>query len=117
MSPSSSLFRWALSCLAFLGTFTPVLAKHTKHLTLVDIPSVEVDRIERSFEPIRKQVEAWRAGQLSHEATKLQATAIGPEQCARECAAEKGRPTGLSSDREVDSTRQLGERRITFGDL
>ena len=42
------------------GVFTPVLAKHTKHLSRVDILAVGVDRMQRNFEPMRKQVEAWR---------------------------------------------------------
>lgn len=57
--------------MAFHGDFTPVLAKHTKHLNLVDILSVGVDRMQRNFEPMRKQVEAWKATRLSDEAAKL----------------------------------------------
>src|SRR3989442_4860968 len=57
--------------MAFHGDFTPVLAKHTKHVSFVDILSVGVDRMQRSFEPMRRQVEAWRASQLSDEAAKL----------------------------------------------
>jgi hypothetical protein len=57
--------------MAFHGDFTPVLAKHTKHLSLVDILSVGVDRMQRNFEPMRKQVEAWKATRLSDEAAKL----------------------------------------------
>ena len=53
------------------GAFTPVLAKHTKHMSLVDILSVGVDRMQRNFEPMRKQVEAWKATRLSDEAAKL----------------------------------------------
>lgn len=53
------------------GNFTPVLAKHTKHLSLVDILAVGVDRMQRNFEPMRCQVEAWRAKQLSDEAAKV----------------------------------------------
>jgi hypothetical protein len=44
---------------AFVGLFTAVLAKHTKRLSLMDILSVGVDRMQRNFEPMRKQVEAW----------------------------------------------------------
>ena len=51
--------------------FTPVLAKHTKHLSLVDILSVGVDRMQRSFEPMRKQVEGWKGTRLPDEAAKL----------------------------------------------
>jgi len=57
--------------MAFHGDFTPVLAKHTKHLSLVDILSVGVDRMQRNFEPMRKQVEAWKGTRLTDESAKL----------------------------------------------
>ena len=57
--------------MAFHGDFTPVLAKHTKHISLVDILSVGVDRMQRNFEPMRKQVEAWKGTRLRDEAAKL----------------------------------------------
>ena len=53
------------------GAFTPVLAKHTKHLSLVDTLSVGVDRMQRNFEPMRKQVEAWKGTRLPDETAKL----------------------------------------------
>ena len=62
-----------LACdnMAFYGDFTPVLAKHTKHLSLVDILSVGVDRMQRNFEPMRKQVEAWKGTRLTDDSAKL----------------------------------------------
>ncbi len=57
--------------LAFQGDYTPVLAKHTKNFGLQDSISIGVDRMQRNFEPMRRQVEAWRATQLSDEAAKL----------------------------------------------
>ncbi len=57
--------------MAFYGDFTPVLAKHTKHLSLVDILAVGVDRMQRNFEPMRKQVEAWKGTRISDNAAKL----------------------------------------------
>jgi hypothetical protein len=48
-----------------------VLAKHSKHLSLVDILSVGVDRMQRNFEPMRKQVEAWKGTCLPDETAKL----------------------------------------------
>ena len=53
------------------GVFTPVLAKHSKHFSLEDSLSVGVDRMQRNFEPMRRQVESWRAQQLSPAAAKL----------------------------------------------
>jgi hypothetical protein len=57
--------------MAFHGDFTPMLAKHTKHLSLVDMIAVGVERIQRNFEPMRKQVEVWKAARLSDESAKL----------------------------------------------
>ncbi len=57
--------------MAFHGDFTPVLAKHTKHLSLVDILSVGVDRMQRNFEPMRKQVEVWKGTRLPNDTAKL----------------------------------------------
>lgn len=57
--------------MAFHGDFTPVLAKHTKHLNLVDVLSIGIDRIQRNFEPMKKQVEAWKATRIPDEAAKL----------------------------------------------
>jgi hypothetical protein len=57
--------------LAFAGDFTPVLAKHTKNVSLVDILAVGVDRMQRNFEPMKKQVEAWKGTRLADENAKL----------------------------------------------
>jgi hypothetical protein len=51
--------------------FTPVLAKHTKHLSLVDVLSIGIERIERNFEPMSKQVEACKSTGLHDKAVKL----------------------------------------------
>jgi hypothetical protein len=51
--------------------FTPVLAKHTKGFNLIDTLAVGVDRIQRSFEPMRRQVEEWRQAQITDERAKL----------------------------------------------
>jgi hypothetical protein len=51
--------------LAFQGDYSPVLAKHSKNFSLEDSLSIGVDRMQRNFEPMRRQVESWRAQQLS----------------------------------------------------
>jgi hypothetical protein len=53
------------SNMAFAGDFTPVLAKHSKSFSLIDCISVGVDRMQRNFEPMRKQVEAWQRSELT----------------------------------------------------
>ncbi len=57
--------------MAFAGVFTPVLAKHTKSFNLVDTLSVGVDRIQRNFEPMQRQVESWRQTQITDAQAKL----------------------------------------------
>ena len=48
-----------------------MLAKHTKNLSLVDTLAVGVDRMQRNFEPMRKQVAAWKETRLPDESAKL----------------------------------------------
>jgi len=54
-----------------LGVFTPVLAKHSKSFSLIDCISVGVDRMQRNFEPMRKQVEAWQRSELTDVTVKV----------------------------------------------
>jgi hypothetical protein len=53
------------------GVFTPVLAKHTESFNLIDTLSVGVDRIQRNFEPLQRQVELWRKTQITDDTAKL----------------------------------------------
>jgi len=53
------------------AVFTPVLAKHSKSFSLVDAISVGVDRMQRNFGPMRKQVEAWQSSELTDVTAKV----------------------------------------------
>ncbi len=53
------------------GAFTPVLAKHSKSFSLIDCLSVGVDRMQRNFEPMQKQVEAWQRSELTDVTAKV----------------------------------------------
>ena len=53
------------------GAFTPVLAKHSKSFSLIDCISVGIDRMQRNFEPMRKQVEAWQKYELTDVTAKV----------------------------------------------
>src|SRR5258708_23119835 len=53
------------------GAFTPVLAKHSKSFSLTDCISVGVDRMQRNFEPMRRQVEAWQKSELTDVTAKV----------------------------------------------
>jgi hypothetical protein len=59
------------SNMAFSGDFTPVLAKHSKSFNLIDTLAIGVDRIQRNFEPMQRQVEGWRQAQITDERAKL----------------------------------------------
>jgi len=65
MSADHSVF------MAINGVFTPVLAKHSKSFSLIDCISVGVDRMQRNFEPMRKQVEAWQRSELTDVTAKV----------------------------------------------
>jgi hypothetical protein len=69
--PLHIISRFVCSNMAFNGDFTPVLAKHTKSFNLIDTLAVGVDRIQRNFEPLQRQVELWRKTQVSDERAKL----------------------------------------------
>lgn len=53
------------------GAFTTVLAKHTKSFNLIHTLSVGVDRIQRNFEPLQRQVELWRKTQITDDTARL----------------------------------------------
>jgi len=53
------------------GVFTPVLAKHSKSFSLIDCISVGVDRMQRNFEPMQEQVEAWQRSELTDVTAKV----------------------------------------------
>ena len=57
--------------MAFSGDFQPVLAKHSKHFSLQNALSIGVDLMQRNFDGMSKQVDAWRETQLSDVAAKL----------------------------------------------
>jgi len=57
--------------LCVTAVFTPVLAKHSKSFLLIDCVSVGVDRMQRNFEPMRTQVEAWQRSELRDVTAKV----------------------------------------------
>jgi hypothetical protein len=53
------------------GAFTPVLAKHSTSFSLIDCISGGVDRMQRNFEPMRKEVEVWQKSGLADVTAKV----------------------------------------------
>ena len=48
-----------------------MLTKHSKSFSLIDCISVGVDRMQRNFELMRKQVEAWQRSELTDITAKV----------------------------------------------
>jgi hypothetical protein len=92
------------------GVFTPVLAKHSKSFSLIDCISVGVDRMQRDFEPTRKQVEAWQRSELTEVTAKV---VIYESFVEGKLEAPKHLARTAASDREVV---KRGTRTIIHGD-
>lgn len=50
--------------LAFHGDFMPVTKKHTKRLDVIDVVNGAVDKAQRHFEPMKRQIDIWREHDL-----------------------------------------------------
>jgi hypothetical protein len=59
------------SNMAFSGDFTPVLARHSKSFNLIDTLAIGVDRMQRNFEPMQRQIESWRRTQIDDDRARL----------------------------------------------
>lgn len=57
--------------LAFQGDLTPVLTRHTKNFAIEDWSAIGVDRTQRNFDPLKRQIEEWQGRQLSTAVAKL----------------------------------------------
>jgi hypothetical protein len=57
--------------LALFGDYAPVMRKHTKGVEIEAILAVAVDRMQRNFEPIRRQIDFFRGADLSDQRAKL----------------------------------------------
>lgn len=57
--------------MSFKGDFMPVLARHSASMNLIDLVSIGVDKMQRNFDPLRKQVELWQKTDLTDNDAKL----------------------------------------------
>jgi hypothetical protein len=57
--------------MAFSGDFTPLFHKHTRNLELMDSICIAVDRIQRGFAPLRKQIEGMSVHLMTDNDAKL----------------------------------------------
>lgn len=56
--------------MAFSGEFFAIQAKHSKNLIPLDAIALGIDRIQRNFDPLVKQVERWKQALLSDDQAK-----------------------------------------------
>jgi hypothetical protein len=56
--PHTSSRENLFECFATTGAYALVLAKHSKHFVLADAIDIWLGRMQRNFDPMRKQVEA-----------------------------------------------------------
>jgi hypothetical protein len=59
------------SNLAFSGDFNPLSAKHTKNFDLIESVSIGVDRIQRNWEPLRRQIDMKQSMLLSPDDVRM----------------------------------------------
>lgn len=57
--------------MAFSGDFEPVFHKHTKRLELTQVISIGIDRIQRNFLPLQRQIDLWHHFPVSDTAAKI----------------------------------------------
>jgi len=57
--------------LGFHGDFQTLTRKHSKNLVLPDVLAVAVDRMQRNFQPMLEQVDAWKNFALPDPTAKL----------------------------------------------
>lgn len=56
--------------LAFHGDFTPVTRKHTKNFDYIEVIGGAVDKMQRHFEPMKRQINAWQGFELADARAK-----------------------------------------------
>jgi hypothetical protein len=91
-----------------------VLAKHSKNFSLRDSLAIGVDRMQRSFEPMRRQVEVWRAQQVSTTTAKLviyRASVEGELEAPRHLAPATS-PGGPARPNRLESLHYRGSKGI-----
>jgi hypothetical protein len=50
--------------LAFHGDFTPITRKHSKNLDVAEVVDFAITRMQRHFEPMKRQIDAWKGYDL-----------------------------------------------------
>lgn len=57
--------------MSFQGDFAPVFHKHTRKLDLLDVISIGVDKMQRSFAPLQVQIGEWQERIITDDTARL----------------------------------------------
>lgn len=57
--------------LAFYGDFNPVVRKHSSRIDIEEVVGLAVDKMQRNFVPLMRQIEAWKGFELPDSRAKL----------------------------------------------
>ncbi|MBK6795253.1 MAG: hypothetical protein IPG76_00210 [Acidobacteria bacterium] len=57
--------------MSFHGDFSPVLARHSASMNIIDLVSIGVDKMQRNFEPLRQLVDFWQTTPISDNEARL----------------------------------------------
>jgi hypothetical protein len=108
-----------LTPLGFSGRLHTALAKHSKSFSLIDCISVGVDRMQRNFEPVRRQVEAWQRCELTDVTAKVVMYEVFVEASSKPLSIWRAPYTARSRDsvhhQSVRSLRTQRPSRIDVG--
>ncbi len=59
------------SNMMFKGDYHPLIARHSNQFNLIDQVSIGVDKIQRNFEPLNKQIDMWSAKAISDDDARI----------------------------------------------
>lgn len=57
--------------LAFNGDFSPITRKHTSHFDPAEVIDIGIGKMQRHFEPMKKQIDVWRHHTLPDDTARL----------------------------------------------
>lgn len=57
--------------LAFHGDFSPVMRRHTRNVLVQDVVALGIERCQRAFPGMKREIEAWQGHELSDDTARL----------------------------------------------
>jgi hypothetical protein len=57
--------------LAFHGDFSPVMRKHTRNVEIADVVALGIERCQRAFPAMKREIQTWQSHELSDDTARL----------------------------------------------